>query len=220
MPSEIAEELAEEVSSPAEAPTPPTPSSDEEKLQAMLDQKLSTIKASLDKAYKERDEARKESAKILEEAKKAKLKKMEEEGQALEAEKIKNKDLEEKLSSLNKQLETINRDMKVQASFQAIDQEFRNKRSASVAFKEVCESLVRQEDGSWTSIDGSSIEAVVAAFAKDEDNDFLFKPKKTSGSGIPASGEPAPPKAPSSLFKLSQAEVLKLAAEGKLPKRK
>jgi hypothetical protein len=56
----------------------------------------------------------------------------------------------------------------------------------------------------------------VKKFAEDESNSFLLEIKGSNGPGIKAT---KPPKASKkSLFEMSQEEVLRLAAEGNLPR--
>jgi len=192
---------------------------DKEVLDKLVSEELKGIKGKLDKAFKERDEARKEAKKIQEEAKKAKIARLEEEGKELEALKLKNADLESQVSSLQEKADSIARDARLTQALSGLD--FRNKKSQDMAFRDISSSLVRQDDGSWAIVDGTSIEDYVQSYSAHEDNSFLFKVKVSSGSGLPKSaGAGSESISNKSLFDLPQDQVLKMAAEGKLTRKK
>jgi hypothetical protein len=93
---------------------------------------------------------------------------------------------------------------------------FRSGKAAKMAFQEIADQLVKNDQGQWVHRTGVSIADFAKAFLADDANSFLLEAKPSSGTGTPA-----PTGAPSSnqnksLFAMSQEEVMKLAAEGKL----
>ena len=81
-----------------------------------------------------------------------------------------------------------------------------------MAFKEISEGLIRNENGAWATKDGKTVSDAVKAFAEDESNSFLFRPKENNGGGTPPpSGSPK--ESPKSVFESSQEDVLAAAAE-------
>ena len=86
-----------------------------------------------------------------------------------------------------------------------------------MGYREVISQLVQNEKGEWTHRSGVSIKDFVTTFAGDENNSYLFKSKSNSGNGSESQKETNTNKNQrKSLFGMSQAEVLKLAEEGKL----
>jgi len=96
---------------------------------------------------------------------------------------------------------------------------FRNEKASQSAFKELVDELVQDDDGNWRHKSGASIRDAVKAYQKDEDNAYLFKVKASTGTGDNQKKPSEVDNKGKSLFEMSQAEVLKLAAEGKLPRR-
>jgi hypothetical protein len=95
--------------------------------------------------------------------------------------------------------------------------EFRSVKARELAFSEIAKDLIQKEDGDWVGrASGKDIAAVVAEFKADVQNEFLLKPTINSGGDLPTPGKPVVTKSEKSLFKLTQAEVLQRAREGKL----
>ena len=184
-------------------------------LEKMVEERLAKVKSNLDKAYAERDEAIKQRVALEEEKKQAKLKAMEAEGKHKEIAEMKVAELQERLKIAEERNTALSRDAAVRDALTGLD--FRNDRSQQMAYRDVVDQLVQDpETGQWIHKSGSSIKEFVVAFAKDEDNTFLFKPKTNSGSGVGnMSGTPKldPNK---KMSELSTAEMLQLAASGKL----
>lgn len=105
--------------------------------------------------------------------------------------------------------------------FGLCEYQFRNANAMQMAFREIISNLVQDDKNNWVHRSGVSVQEYVDSFAKSEEQSFLFKAKVNSGSGSAANngGNPAPSK-PKSLLEMSQAEVIKLAEDGKLGKPK
>jgi hypothetical protein len=201
---------------------PETPDADvtEQKLKKLVAEELKDIKAKLDKAYKERDQARKDQAKLLDENKRAKLEALEKEGKELEALRIRYKEMEERLQEAEGKNDALSRDVSLKGALSKYD--FKNTKSSDLAFRDILNNLVKQEDGSWIAVSGQSIDEYVTEYAMAEENDFLFKPKRSSGTGSVGGNLPTKSKENEnvSLFDLPQSKILDMAAKGELKKRR
>lgn len=178
---------------------------------------LAPIKESLNKAYSERDAAKAEVERLKKEARDKEIEQLTKDGKEKEALEAKLSDRDSEIDSLKQTIVELTRDNAVQKELGTL--EFRNERARDLAYDTVIKSLVQDKGGKWVSKDGKSISAAVASFAEDEENKFLFKEKESRGTET-ARTTTTSPKAPSSGNKLrdrSQAEVLQMAAEGKLP---
>ena len=185
-----------------------------------ITENLKPIKEKLDKAYGERDELKKKLDAIEKEKREAELQRLTEEGkhkEVFEARLAEEKEAREKLERRNIEL---TRDIEVRNSLST--HQFRNENALEMAYKEIVGQLVRDENGAWVHRSGISIRDFVKAFVDNEDNAFLLKAKVSTGGGSssPTSKGTSDDSAPKSLFGMSQDEVLKLAREGKLPRRK
>jgi len=176
---------------------------------------LAPIKEKLDSAYSARDEANAKLAKLELERKEADLKRLEEEGKHLEAANRRLAEEQARSKALEEQNINLSRDVNVRGVLAGYA--FKNERAAEIAFKEVVGQLTRNEQGIWVHKSGVSVKDFMEAFSKDEEQSFLFKPKASSGNGSSnTNSNTAESTGKKSLFKMSQAEVLKLAGEGKL----
>lgn len=187
------------------------------KIQAGIDAALQPIKAKLDGAYAARDEALAKVAAFEQKEREREIARLKDEGKHKEAHEQEIAEERAKRTAAEKRVIELTRDSEVRDSMTGL--EFRNKKAQDLAFQEVVSQLVQNDKGMWVHKSGAAVKDFVESFAKDDANNFLFKPKVNSGSG---SGQPRndpPPKQASSLYGLSQEEVLKLAAEGKLPRR-
>lgn len=184
-----------------------------------VSEQLKDIKGKLDNAFAARDEALRK-VKEVEEAKKAdEIKRLQEEGKHAEALELQLAEERAARAALEKRNTELSRDVAVRASLSGL--EFRNDKAADIAFKEITSQLTQRDDGVWVHKSGVSISDFIGAFAKDEEQSFLFKAKTNNGGGsssnnIRGTNTDGNPK---SLFSMSQDEVIKLAKEGKLPKR-
>jgi hypothetical protein len=176
---------------------------------------LADIKGKLNNAYSARDEANTKLAKLELDRKEAELKRLEEEGKHIEVANQRLTESNAKVKALEEQNTNLTRDVNVRSVLNGY--QFRSEKAAEMAFKEVIGQLVKNEQGNWVHKTGVGIKDFVDAFSKDEEQSFLFKAKVSTGggssnSGVPNTGNSSDKK---SLFSMSQAEVLKMAAEGK-----
>ena len=183
-----------------------------------LDAELANIKGKLDGAYKQRDEYQSKIAAYEAKEREATLKRLAEEGKYKEAYEMQLAEERAANAALAKRNTELSRDVSVREALRNMS--FRNDKAAQMAFQEITSNLVQDEHKQWVHRSGISVREYCDAFSKDEDQSFLFKAKANSGAGTAAStsgnGSPADSAKSKSLFAMSQAEVLKLAAEGKL----
>jgi hypothetical protein len=198
-----------------EPKTPETPPDIESLVQKAVDEQLKGIKEKLDNAYAVRDEALKKVKEMEDTVRKKEIEQLENEGKHREALEMKLEEERKLRADIEKRNTELTRDMRVKDLLSGL--EFNNSRAYELAHREIVNDLIQDEKGSWVHKKGLSIEDAIKEFAENEANSFLFKQKKSSGPGLPSNINPSNPTAKTSLFKMSQAEVLKLAAEGKLP---
>ena len=184
-------------------------------VQKRVDESLKEIKGNLDKAYNQRDELQKKLAEKELAENEAKKKKLEEEGKHKELYELQLSEERAKREALEKRNTELSRDVELRQALSG--KNFKNDRTTNIAFKEIVDELVKNDAGVWMHKSGLAISEYVDKFCSDEGNAFLFTVKANSGSGTSSStGETNTNSKPKSLFAMSQAEVLKLAEEGKL----
>lgn len=189
----------------------------EELAQKKVDENLKDIKSKLDKAYGSRDEALKKLAELEQEKRAQELKRLQDEGKFKEAFELQLSEERAKREALEQRNVTLTRDIEVRNALSA--QPFRNENASEMAYREIVGQLVRNEKEEWVHVSGLSLKDYVKAFADNEANSFLFKPKASSGSGSSGSKTTDSSGGKKSLFSMSQDEVLKMAREGKLQSR-
>jgi hypothetical protein len=186
-----------------------------------LDKELATIKESLNKAYAARDENAAKVAEFEKKEREATVKRLAEEGKHKEAYELQLAEKDAALAALAKRNIELSRDVAVREAVRSFA--FRNGKAEAMAVQEITSNLVQNEHKEWVHRSGVSIKEYCEAFAKDEDQSFLFKAKANSGNGVPSTisgnGVPSTDNKPKSLFAIPQAEVIKMAAEGKLKAR-
>lgn len=187
----------------------------EEVISKLVEERLSKIKASLDKAYAERDSAVRERVRLEEKEKQSKLKALENDGKHKEAAEMRLAELQEKLVIAESKVVELSRDSAVKDALTSLD--FRNDRSGQMAYRDIVDQLIQDPDtGSWIHKSGVSIKDFVSQYAKNEDNSFLFKPKTNSGAGTGGVGGTPKLDPNKKISDMSTEEVLQLAASGKL----
>jgi len=184
------------------------------KIREAVEAQLKDIKSKLDSAYSQRDEALRKLADSEAEKKAAIKKQLEDEGKHKELMELQLAEERAARESAEKRNTELSRDLVVRQRLANL--EFRSDKAGDVAFREIIATLVKGEDGNWKTSTGKSIEDAVIEFGKDEANAFLFKVKANNGSGVNNPSTPSDGSSKKSLFAMSQSEVLKLAAEGKL----
>lgn len=151
----------------------------------MVEERLAKMKSNMDRMSTERDEAIRKAVQLEESQKEAKMKLLEEEGKHKEVAEMKLAALEERLKIAEERNIKLSRDQAVKDALTGLD--FRNERSHKMAFNDIVNNLVQDENGSWVHKSGAMIRDFIQTYAKDEDNEFLFKPKNNSGGGITTS---------------------------------
>lgn len=185
-----------------------------------LDNELKPIKGKLDNAFKARDEALAKIAEFEKREREANLKQLEAEGKHREAFELRLAEERAANAALRAEVTKLSRDVSVKDALKSYS--FRNDNAADMAFKEIVGNLVQNDQGQWVHRSGITVRDYCEAFSKDENQSFLFKQKANTGTG--ASGVSGTSGVPNSngkrsLFDMSQAEVLKMAAEGKIGRK-
>lgn len=181
-----------------------------------VEEALKPIKENLDKAYSARDEAQKRVKEFERLQREAELKRLQDEGKHKEAYEMQLKERELEIETLKRRNVELTRDIEVRNALGAYP--FRNDNAVEMAYREVVGNLIQDEKGNWVHKSGLSIRDFVKSFAEHEDNAFMLKPKANSGSGS-TTATTASASGNKSLFQMSQADVLKMAKEGKLQRR-
>ena len=206
------EEVVEE--QPVVEETVETTEAPKDDVEALVEERLAKMKANMDRMASERDDALKMKAEMEASAKEATLARLKEEGKVQEALEMELAEAKAKLEVFAKETTQLKRDGVLNDALAGM--EFRNDKSRDMARREIVDQLVQNEEGAWVHSTGSNIRDYVEAYAKSEDNSFLFRVKSNSGAGT---GNPAG--APSTdttkaIGDLSTQEILALAAKGKL----
>jgi len=187
-------------------------------VQEQVDLNLKPIKEKLDKAYSERDAAKTKVTEFEKAKREAELALLEEQGKHKEAFELRLAEEKTAREAAERRNVELTRDLEVRNALNA--QPFRNDKAVNMAYSEIVTQLVQNEQGNWVHRSGKSIKEAIDAFAVNDDNAFLFKPKTSSGAGSTqsrtATGTGTETK--TSLFAMSQDAVLKMAKEGKLRK--
>lgn len=183
-------------------------------IEQAVQERLSQMKNNMDRMAKERDEALKKAAEVEQARKQEQIKRLEEEGKLQEALEMKLAEAEAKLKVFEEENTRLNRDNVVNAKLANL--EFRNERSRQMAYRDIVEQLVQNEDGLWVHKSGTNIQEFIDTYSKSEDNSFLFRVKANTGAGTNASAGTPKMEDKKSLSQMSQAEVLALAAKGQL----
>lgn len=177
-------------------------------------EQLKEIKGKLDGAFSQRDEALRKVAEFEEKERLANIEKMKAEGKLKEAHEAEMAAERAKRETAEKRITELTRDNTVRAALGGLD--FRNEAASNMAYQQIINQFVQNDQGEWVHKSGASITDFVSNFAKDTANEFLFKPKVNSGGGTTTTSSSDSTTSKKSLFSMTQAEVLALAAEGKL----
>ena len=217
----MSDNIIEEVETPVEPvveeetlETPAAPEAPADDIESIVEERLAKMKANMDRMVSERDEALKLKAEMEATAKEATIARMKEEGKVQEALEMELAEARAKLDVYATETTKLKRDGVLNDALAGM--EFRSEKSRDMARREIVDQLVQNEEGAWVHSTGSNIRDYVEAYAKSEDNSFLFRVKSNSGAGT---GNPAG--APStdvskSISEMSTQEILALAAKGKL----
>ena len=194
--------------------------------EAAVKQYVDADKGKLDGAFKERDEAKAEAARVqkeLDELKEKAAAQAEKERKALEDRLAK---LDEKDAARQKELDAMkvqNRDLvRDREIASALDgREFANQRARDIAIGQIAQSLSHDETAdAWQDTEGNSVADTVKAFAEADDNAFLFKSETESrGSRTTPSAnarQTDEPELPENFNDMSEDDVLSGIESGKL----
>ena len=176
--------------------------------------RLAKMKSNMDRMASERDEALKKAVEIEQKQKQDQIQRLEEEGKMQEALEMKLAESEAKLKVFEEENIKLNRDSVVNAALNGL--EFRNERSRQMAYRDIVEQLVQNDDGLWVHKAGANISDFITTYSKNEDNSFLFRVKAKTGAGTSnRSGAPSMEQK-KSISELTTDEVLALASKGQL----
>jgi hypothetical protein len=213
MSTETDETKTQETNTPAPDSTTTTPPVDD--VDSKIQEALKPIKSKLDNAYKERDEALRKAAEYEQKEKEANIARLQEEGKHKEAYELQLAEANAKLEAVTKRNIELARDAEIKSVLASYT--LRNDKARDMAYMDIASQLVQNEQGVWIHKSGADLRTFVKQFSENDDNSFLFKPKASSGAGSTSSSTtPSTDTKPKSIFHMSQEEVLKLAAEGKL----
>ena len=177
---------------------------------------LKDVKDKLNKAYSARDEAQSKLDKLAQEKHEQEVERLKAAGKDREAFELEKAQLAEENKKLKQRNVELSRDSTVRSALTGLN--FRNDKAADVAFKDIVGQLVQDDNGNWMHRSGVTVKEFVEAYSNHDDQSFLFKAKSSNGAGTGnnnASGNGGNRSENKSLFEMSQAEVLALAAKGK-----
>jgi hypothetical protein len=185
-------------------------------IDTIVEARLKPIKEKLDAAFSERDKAL-ERLRVLEKAERdAQLKRLEDDGKHREAYEIRLKEEREAREAAEARAVELTRDVQLKGILG--NYKFRSEKASGMAYDEIVKDLVKDAKGTWVHKSGATMAEFVEAYGQNESNAFLFEPKVSKGSGGRGFKSASDTGAkPTSLFNVSQDDVIKMAAEGKLP---
>lgn len=205
------------------SPTPNLPKVDTD-IEAIIAERLKPIKSKLDTAFAQRDEANTKLKAMEEKARADELARLKEEGKFREAaelqvqaaEAARKEALAAKEAAEQRVIE-LTRDVELKSAMSGI--KFRSEKASEIAFSELAKQFVRDANGNWVSKNGQSVRDAVKAFSEDAGNSFLIEQKVNVGGGSGPINPSLGSQKKTSVFDMTQDEVIKLAQEGKLPQR-
>lgn len=183
-------------------------------LEAAVTERLAQMKANMDKMAAERDAALKAKAALEEEKKEAAIERMKAEGKIQEALEMELAELKAKLSNYEEENVKLKRDDVLSGALAGLD--FKTDKARTFAKDEIVKQLVQNETGDWVHTSGTSLADFVEAYAKSEDNSFLFRVKSNTGGGTPTPAGTPNTDVKKPIGQLTTTEILDLARKGKL----
>jgi len=208
------EEEQDQNESVTDQPDTATDEQDIDPVEREVQDRLSKMKANMDRMAKERDEALKKVAETEQKQRQEQIKRLEEEGKLQEALEMKLAEAEAKLKVFEEENTKLNRDNVVNSVLGQL--EFRNERSRQMAYRDIVEQLVQNENGVWVHKSGTQIQDFILSYSKNEDNSFLFRVKANSGAGTTTPSGSPNMQQKKSISELNTEEILALAAKGQL----
>lgn len=188
---------------------------DDVNIDAIIEERLKPIKASLDKAYGDRDAAQKKLDELEKARRQEELTRLEAEGKHREAYEIRLAEERKAREAAEARAVELTRDVQLKDALGGF--KFRSEKAATMAYSEIVTDLVKDANNKWIHKSGASISEFVKAYEENEANQFLFEPRVSRGPGLKNLKGPGETEKKGSLFSVSQDEVIKMAAEGKLP---
>lgn len=179
-----------------------------------VQERLAKMKSNMDRMAGERDEALKKAVEIEQKQKQAHIQRLEEEGKMQEALELKLAEAQAKLKVFEEENVKLNRDSVVNSALGGLD--FRNERSRQMAYRDIVEQLVQNDDGLWVHKAGTNIQDFITSYSKNEENSFLFRIKANTGAGKTNTSGTPPMENKKSIGEMTTEEVLSLAAKGQL----
>lgn len=170
----------------------PDPVKMEELIEKAVNERLAPIKESLNSAYSERDEAKREAAAIKQQAHEAQLAALKEEGKESEALKLQLSDLQGKYDALLSKQTELSRDNTISDAIAGL--EFKNDTARKLALAEISKDLVQDEAGNWVHKSGISVQEYADFMKSSDEYAFLIKQPTSSGPSEPVAGQQ--PRAP------------------------
>ena len=175
---------------------------------------IKNIKINLDNAYKERDEAVNQIAKIKEEKRQAEILSLEQQGKHSEAMQMKLSELNQRLEQYEQKNTELSRDNAVRTQLNALN--FKSEKAANMAYSDIVNSLKKDATGNWVHESGLSINETVSNYAKDDNNAFLFSVKANMGTGITPAKPSTGTNPVGSIKDMSTDEMLNAIAKGQV----
>lgn len=193
---------------------PEKPADLQAQIDAAVSEKLKDIKSRLDSVYAERDALKKQSQEMTDKLAAAERQRLAAEGKELEAAKLHLEEVQRKNAELEAQLVAATRDNQLQSMLASLP--FRTEKARQQALREITSDLTRTSEGTWVTKTGTPVETFVKQYADDSENSYLFKTPTSSGGGSRQEAPNPNGSGKKSLFEMSQADVIKMAKEGKL----
>jgi hypothetical protein len=179
-----------------------------------VQERLAKMKSNMDRMAGERDEALKKAAEVEQKQKQAHIQRLEEEGKLQEVLELKLAEAQAKLKVFEEENVKLNRDSVVNSVLGGLD--FRNERSRQMAYRDIVEQLVQNDDGLWVHKTGTNIQDFIKSYSKSEDNSFLFRIKANTGAGKTNASGTSSMEQKKTIGEMTTEEVLALAAKGQL----
>lgn len=191
-------------------------------IEAQAASQLKEIKDKLDGAFSQRDKAVKDLSDAKKAASDAEAARLEKEGKLTEAMQVRITQLEaEKAEAERIKLELearnteLTRDSQIEGYLSVAD--FKNAKAKNSALREIRDMVSKNDKGQWVGENNVPLVDVIKSFLIDADNAFLLKTVAQSGSGVSDfKGKTDAPGRTKKLSEMTQAEVIKLAQEGRL----
>jgi len=187
---------------------------DADPVESLVEERLAKMKANMDRMSKERDDALKMKAEMESKVKTEAIARMKEEGKMQEALEMELAEARAKIEVYEKETVALKRDSVLNDALTSM--EFRNDKSRDMARREIVDQLIQDENGQWVHNSGTNIRDFVEAYAKSEDNSFLFRVKSNTGAGTSSPAGVSDTTQKKSISEMTTSEVLDMARKGKL----